>query len=103
MMYLVSGSIIPAVGASIVIAIVFGIFKSFSKSKDSVSENIQDVPETFRKQLHITDKSAFLERIDYWINEGNYKEAKHLCKMFENHNGPDFEINKRLKKIKLYR
>lgn len=92
-----SGEILITVAATGVVVIVYSIFKSiFSNPKKSKS-NDESLPETFKKQLHVKDKESFTNRIDYWIDNGDFQEALKLCKMYEEYNSPDKDINKRIR------
>lgn len=92
-----SGDTIIVVATTGVVVIVYSIFKSiFSNSKNS-NKNDENVHETFKKQLHVKDKESFTNRIDYWIDNGDFVEALKLCKMYHEYNSPDEDINKRIK------
>jgi len=82
-----------------VVAILYYIFSSlFKKVKEvtSKSKHIK-VPDTFLEELNINDKESFLKRIDYWIDNGDFEEALHLCNIYNESYENDSEITKRIK------
>lgn len=92
-----SGEIIVIVAATGVVVIVYSIFNSIFSNSNKSKSNDENLPETFKKQLHVKDKESFTNRIDYWIDNGNFQEALKLCKMYHEYNSPDEDINKRIR------
>lgn len=92
-----SGETIVTVAATVVVVIFYSIFKSIFRSPNKPESKAENLPETFRKQLNVKDKESFTNRIDYWIDNGNFQEALKLCKMYHEYNAPDEDINKRIR------
>jgi hypothetical protein len=96
-----SGEPLVIAVASGVFVLIYSIFQSlFNKVKESTSKSKHiEVPETFKEQLHVKDKVGLIRRIDYWIDNNNYKEALNICNIYTEYNGTDEVINKRIKFI----
>lgn len=91
-----SGSSIPAVVASIVVAVFYLIFKNIFGKKENKQNTVYNpsIPINLQTQLHIEDKQGFIDRINFSVKLGNYKEALHLCTIYLNHHGFDNDIER---------
>lgn len=77
-------------------ALIVNLFKSifgflFNKEPE-LTENEKRI---FNKELNVKNKNDMLERIDYWVDKSDYKEAKKLTDLYIEYNGIDNDIEKR--------
>lgn len=77
-------------------ALIVNLFKSiFGFLFNKEPELTDNEKRIFNKELNVKNKNDMLERIDYWVDKSDFKEAKHLCDIYLEYNGTDVNIEKR--------
>lgn len=89
--------------SALIINFFKAIFGSFFKEEKIVSNLSERENEIFSKDLDNRVKEDWLQRIDFWIEEKNFKEAAKLCNYYtQNYFDFDDDIDLRINIVNEY-
>ena len=95
-----SGEALVTAAATLVVVIVYYIFKSSISKVEQITSKTNHIEEKSFARLDVRKKQSFIDQIDHYIDIGDYDEALNLCNIYYDYNERDEDFDKRIKYIK---